>query len=161
MRFDKFTNQLQTALSDAQSLAIGRDNNQIDPAHLLLALVGQESGWIRPLLSQAGVNVAQLRQALAAKLDSLATVSSPTGEVQMSQELVRLLNLADRLSQKKGDKFISSELVLLAALDENGELVKLLQSSGADRKLLEQAIERVRGGQAVDDPEEEGSRGGA
>ncbi len=158
MRFDKFTNQLQTALSDAQSLAIGRDNNQIDPAHLLLALVEQESGSIRPLLSQAGVNVAQLRQALAAKLDSLATVSSPTGEVQMSQELVRLLNLADRLSQKKGDKFISSELVLLAALDENGELAKLLQSSGADRKLLEQAIERVRGGQAVDDPEAEGSR---
>ena len=158
MRFDKFTNQLQTALSDAQSLAIGRDNNQIDPAHLMLALVEQESGSIRPLLSQAGVNVAQLRQSLDAKLDGLATVKSPTGEVQMSPELVRLLNLADRLSQKKGDKFISSELVLLAALDENGDLAKVLQSSGADRKLLEQAIERVRGGQAVDDPEAEGSR---
>ncbi len=158
MRFDKFTNQLQTALSDAQSLAIGRDNNQIDPAHLMLALVEQESGSIRPLLSQAGVNVAQLRQSLDAKLDGLATVKSPTGEVQMSPELVRLLNLADRLSQKKGDKFISSELVLLAALDENGELAKVLQSNGADRKLLEQAIERVRGGQAVDDPEAEGSR---
>lgn len=158
MRFDKFTNQLQTALSDAQSLAIGRDNNQIDPAHLLLALVEQESGSVRPLLSQAGVNVAQLRQSLGAKLDGLATVKSPTGEVQMSPDLVRLLNLADRLSQKKGDKFISSELVLLAALDENGDLAKVLQSSGADRKLLEQAIERVRGGQAVDDPEAEGSR---
>ncbi len=158
MRFDKFTKQLQTALSDAQSMAIGRDNNQIDPAHLMLALVEQEAGSIRPLLSQAGVNVARLRQALGAKLDGLATVSSPTGEVQMSPELVRLLNLADRLSQKKGDKFISSELVLLAALDENGELARVLQSSGADRKLLEQAIERVRGGQAVDDPEAEGSR---
>jgi ATP-dependent Clp protease ATP-binding subunit ClpB len=158
MRFDKFTSQLQTALSDAQSLAIGRDNNQIDPAHLLLALVEQEAGSIRPLLSQAGVNVGKVRQALAQKLDSLAKVSAPTGEVQVSPELARLFNLADRLAQKKGDKFISSEVVLLAALDEKGELAKLLQTCGADRQLLEQAIERVRGGQSVDDPEAEGSR---
>ena len=158
MRFDKLTNQLQTALSDAQSLAVGRDNNQIDPLHLMLALVEQEGGSIRPLLSQAGVNVANLRQNLNDKLDGLAKVQNPTGEVQMSADMARLLNLADRLSQQKGDKFISSEVALLAALDDNGELARVLQQSGADRQLLEQAIDRLRGGEAVDDPEAEGSR---
>lgn len=158
MRFDKFTNQLQTALSDAQSLAVGRDNNQIEPLHLMLALVEQDGGSIRPLLSQAGVNVANLRQKLNDKLDGLAKVQSPTGEVQMSADMARLLNLADRLSQQKGDKFISSEVALLAALDDKGELARVLQDSGADRQLLEQAIDRLRGGEAVDDAEAEGSR---
>lgn len=158
MRFDKFTNQLQTALSDAQSLAIGRDNNQIEPVHLLLALVEQEGGSIRPLLSQAGVNVATLRQQLAEQLDGLAKVKNPTGEVQLSPDAARLLNLADRLAQQKSDAYISSELVLLAAMDDKGGLAQLLQQCGADRALLEQAIERLRGGEAVDDPEAEGSR---
>jgi ATP-dependent Clp protease ATP-binding subunit ClpB len=158
MRFDKFTNQLQTALSDAQSLAVGRDNNQIEPLHLMLALVEQEGGSIRPLLSQAGVNVANLRQNLNDKLDGLAKVQNPTGEVQMSADMARLLNLADRLSQQKGDKFISSEVALLAALDDKAELARVLRDSGADRQLLEQAIDRLRGGEAVDDPEAEGSR---
>ena len=158
MRFDKFTNQLQTALSDAQSLAVGRDNNQIEPLHLMLALVEQEGGSIRPLLSQAGVNVANLRQNINDKLDGLAKVQNPTGEVQMSADMARLLNLADRLSQQKGDKFISSEVALLAALDDKAELARVLRDSGADRQLLEQAIDRLRGGEAVDDPEAEGSR---
>ncbi len=158
MRIEKFTNQLQTALSDAQSLAVGRDNNQIEPAHLMLALVEQEGGSIRPLLSQAGVNVANFRQSLNDKLEGLARVQNPTGEVQLSQDSARLLNLADRLAQQKGDKFISSELVLLAAMGENGELAQMLQTSGADQQLLEQAIERMRGGQPVDDAEAEGSR---
>ncbi len=158
MRIDKLTNQLQQALSDAQSLAVGRDNNQIEPAHLLLALVEQDGSSVRPLLSQAGVNVGGLRKALGEKLDHLAKVARPTGEVQVSPELGRLLNRADRLAQQRGDKFIPSELVLLALLDDDGDVAKVLKAAGADRQLIEQAIDRVRGGAAVDDPEAEGSR---
>jgi len=158
MRIDKLTNQLQQALSDAQSLAVGRDNSQIEPAHLLLALVEQDGSSVRPLLSQAGVNVGSLRKALGEKLDRLAKVARPTGEVQVSPELGRLLNRADRLAQQRGDKFIPSELVLLALLDDDGDVAKVLKAAGADRKLVEQAIDRVRGGAAVDDPEAEGSR---
>ena len=158
MRIDKLTNQLQQALSDAQSLAVGRDNNQIEPAHLLLALVEQDGSSVRPLLSQAGVNVGGLRKALGEKLDHLAKVARPTGEVQVSPELGRLLNRADRLAQQRGDKFIPSELVLLALLDDDGDVARVLKAAGADRQLIEQAIDRVRGGAAVDDPEAEGSR---
>ena len=158
MRIDKLTNQLQQALSDAQSLAVGRDNSQIEPAHLLLALVEQDGSSVRPLLSQAGVNVGSLRKALGEKLDRLAKVARPTGEVQVSPELGRLLNRADRLAQQRGDKFIPSELVLLALLDDDGDVARVLKAAGADRQLIEQAIDRVRGGAAVDDPEAEGSR---
>ena len=158
MRMDKLTNQLQTALSDAQSLAVGRDHSQIEPGHLLLALLEQQGGSIRPLLSRAGVNVADLRRRLQERLEQLPKVQNPTGEVQLAPELARLLNMSDRLSQRKGDKFISSEIALLAALEEAGEISALLKKSGADRELLEQAIDQLRGGEAVDDPEAEGAR---
>ncbi|MEH6607433.1 MAG: ATP-dependent chaperone ClpB [Pseudomonadales bacterium] len=158
MRIDRFTNSLQTALGDAQSLAVGQDHNQIAPAHLMLAMLEQQGGSLRPLLGQSGVNVAKLREGLQAALEALAQVSNPTGEIQMSPELSKLLNLADRLSQKNNDKFISSEMVLLAALEAGGELGRLFKDAGADKKLIQAAVDRVRGGQGVDDPEAEGSR---
>jgi ATP-dependent Clp protease ATP-binding subunit ClpB len=158
MRMDKLTNQLQMALADAQSLAIGKDHSQIEPVHVLLALLQQEGGSIRPLLAQAGVNVADLRSELNNQLAQLGALQQPTGEIQVSSDTARLLNRADRLSQQKGDKFISSELVLLAVMDDGGELAQTLKGCGTDRQLLEQAIEQVRGGAGVDDPEAEGAR---
>ncbi len=117
MRIDRFTSQLQLALSDAQSLAIGHDHAAIEPLHLMLALLDQQGGAIRPLLMQVGFNVKSLREALNKSLDQLAKLQNPTGDIAMSQDLARLLNQTDRLAQQKGDQYISSELVLLAAMD--------------------------------------------
>ncbi len=158
MRIDRFTNQLQVALSDAQSIAVGRDHSQLEPVHLAQAMLEQQGGSVRPLLSAAGFDVPGLRNALRKALDDLAKIQNPTGDVHMSQELGRLLNLADKQAQKQGDKFISSEAVLLAALqDNNNALGKLLKQFGDPRRLNE-AIENVRGGETVDDPEAEGQR---
>ncbi|BFM08975.1 ATP-dependent chaperone ClpB [Halioxenophilus aromaticivorans] len=158
MRIDRLTNQLQNALADAQSLAIGRDHNQIEPAHVMLAMLDQQGGAVRPLLAQAGYDVSGLRNGLAKNLEGLARVQNPSGDVQLSQELVRLLNLADKQSQKVGDKFISSEALLLATIEEgNSALAKLLKSAG-DAKRLQDAVKKVRGGETVDDPDAEGNR---
>ena len=158
MRIDRFTNQLQTALADAQSLAVGRDHSQLESVHLMQALLDQRGGAVRPLLVQAGFDVTGLRNALAKALEGLARVQRPTGEVSMSQELGRLLNLADRRAQKNGDKFVSSEALLLAAtLDGDSELGKLLKRFG-DPKRLEAAIDDIRGGETVDDADAEGNR---
>ncbi|MFZ2288269.1 MAG: ATP-dependent chaperone ClpB [Halopseudomonas yangmingensis] len=158
MRIDRLTSKLQVALSDAQSLAVGRDHNQIDPLHLMLSLIDQQGGSVRPLLMQTGFDINQLKQALSTALDKLATVSSPTGDVSLSQELARLLNKADALAQKRGDQFISSELVLLAAMDDSTALGKLLLGQGVSQKALENAINNLRGGEAVNDPNAEESR---
>ena len=158
MRIDRLTNQLQNALADAQSLAVGRDHNQIEPAHLLLAMLDQQGGSVRPLLSQAGFDVNGLRNGLAKELESFARVQNPTGDVHMSQELMRLFNLADKQAQKSGDKFISSESLLVAALEEsNSSLGKLLKAHG-DSQRLKDAIDKVRGGETVDNPDAEGNR---
>ncbi|WP_027330641.1 ATP-dependent chaperone ClpB [Marinimicrobium agarilyticum] len=158
MRIDRLTNQLQTALSDAQSLAVGRDHSQLESYHLLQALLDQQGGTVRSLLAQSGFNMTGLRNELAKQLENLAKVQSPTGEVGMSQELGRLLNLADRRAQKAGDKFVSSESVLLAAmLDGDSALGKLLKQFG-DAKSLEQTVEKVRGGETVDNADAEGNR---
>ncbi|MDQ2078113.1 ATP-dependent chaperone ClpB [Marinimicrobium sp. ABcell2] len=158
MRIDRLTNQLQTALSDAQSLAVGRDHSQLESFHLLQALLDQQGGAVRPLLAQAGFDVTGVRNALAKALEGLARVQNPTGEVSMSQELGRLLNLADRRAQKGGDKFVSSETLLLAAmLDGDSELGKLLKKFG-DPKRLEEAVSKLRGGETVDDADAEGNR---
>ena len=109
MRIDRLTNQLQNALADAQSLAVGRDHNQIEPAHVLLAMLDQQGGSVRPLLSQAGFDVNGLRNGLAKELEGFARVQNPTGDVHMSQELMRLFNLADKQAQKAGDKFIAGD----------------------------------------------------
>ena len=158
MRIDRLTNQLQTALSDAQSLAVGRDHSQLESYHLLQALLDQQGGTARSLLAQSGFNMTGLRNELAKQLENLAKVQNPTGDVGMSQELGRLLNLADRRAQKAGDKFVSSESVLLAAmLDGESQLGKLLKQFG-DATSLEQTVEKVRGGETVDDADAEGNR---
>ena len=158
MRIDRFTSQLQLALSDAQSLAIGHDNAAIEPLHLILALLDQQGGAIRPLLMQVGFDLKSLRAALDQALDQLGKLQNPTGDMTMSQELARLLNQADRLSQQKGDQYISSELVLLAAMDANTTLGKILLAQGVTRQSLENAINNLRGGDSVDDPNAEQSR---
>ncbi|WP_313714113.1 ATP-dependent chaperone ClpB [Pseudomonas sp.] len=158
MRIDRLTSKLQLAISDAQSLAVGMDHPAIEPVHLLQALLEQQGGSIKPLLMQVGFDINSLRQALVKELDQLPKIQNPTGDVNMSQDLARLLNQADRLAQQKGDQFISSELVLLAAMDENSKLGKLLLGQGVSKKALENAIKNLRGGAAVNDANAEESR---
>ncbi|GAA5446061.1 chaperone protein ClpB [Microbulbifer sp. NBRC 101763] len=158
MRIDRMTNPLQAAFADAQSMAVGRDHNQIYPEHLILALLNQNNGSVPAFLSQAGFNLNGLRNDLAKRLDNLPTISSPTGDVGMSQELMRLMNLTDKKAQQNGDTFISSETVLLAAFDSAaGEISKILNANG-DKKQLEAAIQKVRGDEKVDDPNAEEAR---
>jgi len=158
MRIDRLTNQLQIALSDAQSLAVGRDHSHIEPLHLLLAMLDQQGGAVRPLLGSAGFDLPGLRNELTKSLEDLPVIKNPTGDIHMSPELGRLLNLADKFAQKAGDKFISSESLLLSAMkDKEGVLGKLLNKYGAADR-LESAVKKVRGGETVDDPEAEGSR---
>ncbi|MCV6626571.1 MAG: type VI secretion system ATPase TssH, partial [Cellvibrionaceae bacterium] len=158
MRLDRLTNQLQTALSDAQSLAVGRDHTQLEPVHLLAAMLQQQGSAVRPLLNQAGFDIAGLNQAIDKALGEMAQVNNPTGEVPPSSELVRLLNLADKTAQQQGDQFIASEAVLLAAwADGNNSLAKLLEAHG-QRQALEQTVKAVRGNETVDNPEAEGNR---
>jgi len=156
MRIERFTNQLQSALADAQSLAVGQDHTAIEPAHLLSALLSQQGSSVRPMLSQAGFNIAAVQKAIADKLESLPRIQSPTGDVNVSQHLARLLNLADKRAQQQGDQFLSSETLLLAAFDDS-ETGKLLKPFG-DVKKLEQVIKQLRGGESVDNPEAEGNR---
>ncbi|VVM76012.1 Chaperone protein ClpB [Pseudomonas fluorescens] len=158
MRIDRLTSKLQLALSDAQSLAVGLDHPGIEPAHLMQAMLEQQGGSIKPLLMQVGFDVNSLRKELTKELDQLPKIQNPTGDVNMAQDLARLLNQADRLAQQKGDQFISSELVLLAAMDENSKLGKLLLGQGVSKKALENAINNLRGGEAVNDANHEESR---
>jgi ATP-dependent Clp protease ATP-binding subunit ClpB len=158
MRIDRLTSKLQLALSDSQSLAVGLDHPAIEPAHLMQALLEQQGGSIKPLLLQVGFDINSLRKELSKELDQLPKIQNPTGDVNMSQDLARLLNQADRLAQQKGDQFISSELVLLAAMDESSKIGKLLLGQGVSKKALENAINNLRGGDAVNDPNAEESR---
>ena len=156
MRIDRFTNQLQSALGDAQSLAIGKDHTAIEPVHLLSVMLKQQGGSLRPMLSQAGFNIAAIEKSLAEKLETLARLQSPTGEISISPHLGKVLNLADKRAQQQGDQFISSETVLLALFDDS-ETSKLLKPYG-ELKKLEQVIKQVRGGESVDNAEAEGNR---
>ena len=158
MRMDKLTTKFQMALADAQSLAVGRDHQMIEPAHVMTALLDQDGGSVRHLLDLAGVNVHQLRTKLGEALDGIAQVSGTGGEVHLSNDTGKLLNLADKLSQQRKDQYISSELFLLAALEDKGAVGKALRDAGASKGALEQAIEQLRGGQAVNDPNAEESR---
>ena len=144
MRMDKLTSRFQQALSDAQSLAVGRDHNLIEPAHVLLALLDQSGGSTRPTLAQAGVNVAALRQRLAEALDKLPKVTGQEGNLSVGNDLSRLLNLSDKLAQQRGDAFIASELFVLACLDDKGEAGQALKAAGAKKEALEKAIEGLR-----------------
>jgi len=158
MRFDRLTNQLQTALSDAQSLAIGADHSQLESAHLLAAMLNQQGGAVQPLLAQAKFSVPNLKSELNQALDQLAKVKQPTGEVPISQELSRLLNLADKKAQQQGDQFIASESVLLAAFDDDSNSLGKLLSKHGDKKALQQAVKSVRGGDKVDNQDAESNR---
>ncbi|WP_027080794.1 ATP-dependent chaperone ClpB [Luteimonas mephitis] len=158
MRMDKLTSRFQQALADAQSLAVGRDHNLIEPAHLLLALLDQSGGGTRPLLAQAGVNVPVLRERLAEALDRLPKVSGQDGSISVGNDLSRLLNVTDKLAQQRGDAFIASELFVLAALDDRGEAGRALKAAGADKAKLEAAIDNMRGGEKVQDENAEDAR---
>ena len=158
MRIDRLTSKLQLALSDAQSIAVGLDHPAIEPLHLMQALLDQQGGSIKPLLRQVGFDTNAFKQAMTKELDQLPKIQNPTGDVNLSQDLARLLNQADRLAQQKGDQFISSELVLLAAMDDNTRLGKLLLGQGVSKKALENAVNNLRGGEAVNDPNAEESR---
>ncbi|GAA3916093.1 ATP-dependent chaperone ClpB [Luteimonas lutimaris] len=158
MRMDKLTSRFQQALADAQSLAVGRDNNLIEPTHLLLALLDQSGGGTRPLLTQAGVNVPVLRERLVEALDKLPKVSGQDGQISVGNDLSRLLNVTDKLAQQRGDAFIASELFVLAALDDKGEAGRALKAAGADKARLETAIDNMRGGEKVQDENAEDAR---
>jgi ATP-dependent Clp protease ATP-binding subunit ClpB len=151
MRMDKLTTKFQAALADAQSLAVGRDNQYIEPVHLMAALLDQQGGTARPLLEKAGAAVAKLRSDLATALDRIAKVEGSAGEVLLGNDLNKLLNVSDKLAQQRGDQFISSELFVLAACDDRGELGRLLKANGVARASIETAIDEVRGGAKVDD----------
>ena len=158
MRMDKLTNQLQSALADAQSLALGKDHNFIEPVHLLAALLEQKGGSARPLLQKAGANVAGLATGVKSAIEALPRVSGTGGDVHLSNDLGRILNVADKLAQQGGDNYISSELVLLAMLESKTPAGELLKGSKVTPQSLKTAIQEVRGGEAVDNPEAEESR---
>ena len=158
MRQDKLTTKLQEALSDARSLAVGNDNQYIEPVHLLAALLQQEDGSTHSLLQRAGVNVAGLAVALKGAFDRMPKVSGTGGDVQVGRELMSLLNLADKESQKRGDQFIASEMILMALVDDKSEAGRLAKENGLTRKALEAAITAVRGGASVNSAEAEGQR---
>jgi ATP-dependent Clp protease ATP-binding subunit ClpB len=155
---DKLTNPLQNVLADAQSLAVGRDQQFIEPIHILKALLDQSGGSASPLLQKAGANTVQLTEAVSAALLQLPTVNGGSGDVHLSQDSSRLLNRADKLAQKRNDSYLSSELVLLALADDSSPVAKLIAKSGASRASLEQAVEEVRGGEGVNSAEAEASR---
>jgi ATP-dependent Clp protease ATP-binding subunit ClpB len=155
---DRLTSKFQMALADAQSLAVGRDHQMLDPAHLMVALLDQQGGSVRHLLDKAGVNVSRLRSRMGEALDRLPVVEGTPGEVHLSPDLNRLLNVTDKLAQKRGDQYISSELFALAALEDKGPVGRAMREAGADAEALEKAIEEVRGGQKVDDPNAEETR---
>ncbi|QBE65334.1 ATP-dependent chaperone ClpB [Pseudoduganella lutea] len=158
MRQDKLTTKLQEALADAQSLAVGNDNPYIEPVHLLTALLNQDDSSTRSLLQRSGVNVGGLSAALKGAIERLPKVSGTGGNVQVSREFVGMLNLADREAQKRGDQFVSSEMVLLALADDKSDAGRLAKENGLSRKSLESAIDAVRGGGKVDSQEAEGQR---
>ncbi len=155
---DRLTSKFQDALSDAQSIAVGRDHQFIEPVHVLVAMLDQRGGTVRPLLMKAGVNVNVLRSQLSEILEKQSSVEGAQGDLHISNALGKLLNISDKMAQNRGDEYISSELFLLAAFEDKGVLSDALKSSGAEKKNLEKTIEEVRGGQAVMDPNAEDQR---
>src|SRR5690348_14029634 len=159
MRMDKLTSRFQSALADAQSLAVGKDHQFMEPAHVFAALLDQQDGTTRPLLVKAGANVAKLRKDLDGALEKLPTVQGTPGDVHVSQDLNRLLNVTDKLAQQRKDDYIPTELFVLASFEDKNTLARLLKEAGASKAAIEKAIEQVRGGDAVNDPEAESKRG--
>ena len=158
MRMDKFTSKLQLALADAQSLAVGRNHQFIEPVHLMAALLAQDGGTARGLLHKVGANVSQLQSQLGGAIDRLPTVQGSAGAVHLSSSLAKLFNVTDKLSQDRGDSYVSSELFMLAALQDKGDLGRILEGAGVTQGEVEKAIEEVRGGTSVDEPNAEDNR---
>ncbi len=158
MRMDKLTSKFQLAIADAQSLAIGREHQFIEPVHMMTALINQDGGSVRHLMAQTDINLHSLRSQLAEALDRLPQVEGNPGEVHISNDLGRVLNHCDKLAQERKDQYISSELFVLAAIDDKGVLGDILRDLHADKKAIEKAIEQVRGGQSIDDPNAEEQR---
>jgi len=158
MRMDKLTTRFQQALQDAQSLAVGRDHQALEPVHVLAAMLEAEGGSLGGLLTKAGVDLNRLRSELGKALDRLPQVEGTPGEIHMSAELGKVLNVTDKLAQKRGDAYISSELFLLAVLEAHGETAQLLERCGAVKGAVEKAIDEVRGGESVEDPNAEDTR---
>ncbi|WP_369936870.1 ATP-dependent chaperone ClpB [Xanthomonas tesorieronis] len=158
MRMDKLTSRFQQALADAQSLAVGRDHTIVEPVHVFTALLDQAGGSTRPLLAQAGVNVPVLRERLGEALDKLPKVSGQPGNLSIGNDLSRLLNQTDKLAQQHNDQFIASEWFVLAAADDGGALGLALRAAGADKKKLEAAIDKLRGGETVQSESAEDQR---
>jgi ATP-dependent Clp protease ATP-binding subunit ClpB len=157
MRMDKLTSRFQQALADAQSLAVGRDHQFLEPAHVLLALLDSQGGTVRPLLLKTGADVNRLRSELGAVLDRLPKVEGTPGEVHISNDLNRILNVTDKLAQQRGDQFIPSELFVLAAFEDRN-LARIFRETGVVRGAVEKAIDEVRGGEKVNDPNAEEGR---
>ncbi len=158
MRMDKLTSKFQTALADAQSLAVGRDHQFIEPVHVLIALLDQQGGSVRHLLTQADVKVDLLRSQLGEAMEKLPSVQGGSGDVHVSNDLNRVLNQTDKLAQQRKDQYISSELFVLAALEDKGAVGEALRKAGATKSLIEKSIEKLRGGQKMDDPNAEEQR---
>ncbi len=158
MRMDKLTTKFQLALADAQSVAVGRDHQYIEPVHLMKTLLDQEGGTTRPILIQAGANTDQLRLQLMEALDRMPQVEATPGEVHISNDLSRLLNVTDKLAQQRDDQYIASELFLLAAVEDKGTLGEILRAAGATKAAVEAAVEQIRGGQQVATPDAEDQR---
>ncbi len=158
MRMDKLTSKFQMALADAQSLAVGQDHQFIEPVHVMVALLDQQGGSVRGLLTKAGVNVNLLRSQLGDALDRLPKVEGSAGDVHVGQELAKLFNITDKLAQKRDDQYISSELFVLAAMDDKSPLKTIMETAGSVRGAIEKAIEDLRGGAQVNDPNAEDSR---
>ena len=158
MQIDKFTSKFQEALAAAQSLAVGRDHQFIEPVHLMLSLLNQQGGSVRPLLARCGVNVPAYQAELEQQLNRIAQVEAASGDIHVSQDLRRLLNQCDKLAQQRQDQYISSELFVLAAVDDKNQTGELLNQHGASKANLEAAIEQLRGGERVTDPNVEEQR---
>ncbi|TRY29494.1 ATP-dependent chaperone ClpB [Aliiglaciecola sp. M165] len=158
MRLDRFTSKFQMAISDAQSIALGRDHQYIDPVHLMTALLNQQGGSIRPLLDSANINVNALRSSLAEAIERLPRVDGIGGDVQLSKDTIVLLNLSDKIAQKRKDEYISSEIFVLAAVEDKGKLGEIFKQLGITQEVVEKGIEKMRGGQKVTDPNAEDVR---
>jgi ATP-dependent Clp protease ATP-binding subunit ClpB len=158
MRMDKFTSKFQSALNEAQSMALGMDNAFIEPFHVMKALLDQDGSSVRAILTEAGVNISSLRSQLDSAMQRLPKVEGTQGEIHVSNDLNRLLNQTDKIAQKRKDQYISSELFLLAAIEDSGALGEVLRKSGASLQALENAINKERGGKKVDDPNAEDQR---
>lgn len=158
MRLDRFTSKFQQAISDAQSIALGRDHQYIEPVHLMNAMLNQEGGTTRPLFEKVGLNINSLRSALAEAIDRLPRVEGVGGDVQLSKDAVVLINLCDKISQKRKDDYISSEIFVLAAIEDKGKLGDILRQLGANEQNVSQAIDAIRGGEKITDPSAEDVR---